>query len=269
MKILVFPDIHQKTDLARKIFEKLSPQVDKVVFLGDFFDSYGDTVYQAAMIAEFVKDIIHNPKVVCLFGNHDISYRFNNGTSYCPGYSQQKSFAIRDRLSEAEWGRFKYFHQEDGVVYSHAGFCNKVLIKHDILWNNRNLQNVADETDASYRHNEPSFYTAVDYQRGGNSDFGGVLWCDWKYLSLNPAFSQVVGHTPQFYPKVRRLVKGTKIFEDVCLRHDKEHATKIFNFKDGVWNLPKNFNLAVDCHLSFVAILEDGKKLTIIDTKEL
>jgi predicted phosphodiesterase len=264
MKTLIIPDIHQRHSLARSIFERYVNEVDRVVFLGDFFDSFNETMYDVCMTAEFVREVIHHPKVVCLYGNHDISYRYNNNESYCPGYKKEKSYSINDILKFSEWSKFKYHHVEDGVVYSHAGFTKKLLLKHEINYDNQNLEEISEKTDECYRRNEPDFYTWVDNKRGGHFDFGGILWGDWEYLSLVENLNQVVGHTPQFYPQIATNLPENRKTQKICLKYHKDYARKLFKYEDGIWQLPSNFNLAMDCHLKYCAILENGKNLKLI-----
>lgn len=269
MKTLIIPDIHQRHALARSIFEKYVNEVDRVIFLGDFFDAFVETTYDVCMTAEFVREVIHHPKVVCLFGNHDIAYRYNNKTSNCKGYTKEKSFSINDILKNEEWNKFKYHHIEDGVVYSHAGFTRKLIVQHDILHNNRDLNDIVERTDECYRRNIEGIYTAIDSRRDSwGGDFGGILWCDWDYLSLVENLNQVVGHTPQFYPQVATNLPNHRKTQKVCLKHNKDYARKLFKYEDGIWQLPKNFNLVMDCHLKYCGILENGKNLKLIQNYE-
>jgi len=275
MKVLIIPDIHQRHALARSIFEKYVDEVDRVIFLGDFFDSYTETIHDVCMTAELVKEVIHNPKVICLYGNHDISYRYNNQTSNCPGYDTKKSYAINDILKNSDWEKFKYHHVEDGVVYSHAGFTRKLIVQHNILYNNSSLDDISEKTDECYRRDNhvnsyfTPIYTAIDGKRSSRGgDFGGILWCDWDYLSLIENLNQVVGHTPQFYPQVATNLPNHRKTQKICLKHNRDYARKLFKYEDGIWQLPKNFNLAMDCHLKYCAILEDGKNLKLIQNYE-
>ncbi len=265
MKTLIIPDIHQKHSLARSIFEKYVNEVDSVVFLGDFFDSLNETMYDVCMTAEFVKEILKHPKVVCLFGNHDIAYRYNNETSHCKGYTKEKTYAINDILKNYDWDKFKYYHVEDDVVYSHAGFTRKLIVQHEVLWDNRSLEEIVEKTDECYRRNQEGIYSAIDNKRDSwGGDFGGILWCDWDYLSLVENLNQVVGHTPQYYPQITTNLPNHRKTQKVCLKHNRDYAHKLLKYEDGIWKLPANFNLAMDCHLKYCAILEDGKKLKLI-----
>lgn len=275
MKTLIIPDIHQRYSLARSIFEKYVNEVDCVIFLGDFFDNFKETIYDVCMTAEFVKEVLQHPKVVCLYGNHDIAYRYNNETSHCSGYTKEKTYAINDILKSSDWDKFKYHHVEDGVVYSHAGFTGKLIVQHEIMHNNRSLDDIAEKTDECYRRNSEfnshftPIYTSIDSKRGcWGGDFGGILWCDWEYLSLVENLNQVVGHTPQYYPQIATNLPNHRKTQKVCLKHNRDYACKLFKYEGGIWQLPSNFNLAMDCHLKYCAILEDGKKLKLIQNYE-
>ena len=50
-----------------------------------------------------------------------------------------------------------------------------------------------------------------------NQAFGGVFWCDWRYLPYTPGVKQIVGHTRGH--DVRKRADETRCCLDTHLRH--------------------------------------------------
>ena len=79
-RILVLPDVHGRLFWKEPV-QKYIDVVDRVVFLGDYLDPYGDEGgdYDAESIFENLKEIVelkrnNMDKVVLLKGNHDQHY---------------------------------------------------------------------------------------------------------------------------------------------------------------------------------------------------
>ena len=61
MKTLVVPDIHNKINVVQKILDKES-SVDEVIFLGDWFDDFDDSVNDVVEVAKFLNSIYTEKK---------------------------------------------------------------------------------------------------------------------------------------------------------------------------------------------------------------
>jgi len=87
VRIIALGDTHGRTDWKQIISNE---KFDKVVFMGDYFDTYEDISPEQQK--ENFKDIIaykkaNMNKVVLLFGNHDFHYLRNINETYS-GYQQ-------------------------------------------------------------------------------------------------------------------------------------------------------------------------------------
>src|ERR1700722_434090 len=72
---LIIGDIHQRISWAQAILEREAGNFDKVIFLGDFFDTHFEGPETATIkeTAAFYKFVINNYNV-CM-GNHEGGYR--------------------------------------------------------------------------------------------------------------------------------------------------------------------------------------------------
>lgn len=195
MKLLVIGDIHTHYEKAERIIKKFNDY--KIIFVGDYFDQFNDTVVDNECTAEWLKSSLENPNRIHLKGNHDEHYdpRVN---IFCSGYTGDKKKAINNVLSIEDWNKLKYFHFENNWWFSHAGITNHWFshpLKNTIDFNS--VEKVID--DAITRQRIGDVHNAIwasDNFRGGPHPKGGILWCDWRNLDLIPNFNQVVGHTP-------------------------------------------------------------------------
>ena len=122
MRTLVIPDIHNNSANAEAIISKENP--DRIVFLGDYFDSFGDesdvdTVSNTAM---WLADSVQKSNRIHLYGNHDIWYSNPYCEPWCGGNSWFKSFIIRK--AEIEWDKIKFHYWLDHWLCTHAGLSN-------------------------------------------------------------------------------------------------------------------------------------------------
>lgn len=240
MNLLIVGDIHNHTGRAEYICQKFPDH--KKIFIGDYFDDFGDTPAEAEKTALWLKQSLSKTDRVHLFGNHDFPYYVNASNNplkiFCSGFSTSKLQLIERVMSSFEWSKLKYYHYENGWYFSHAGFTRHWWaepLSGDISI--KNIDYVLEEAETLLRSGqEPEALWAADYFRGGRFKKGGLLWNDWNNLEHIPNFWQVVGHTPQ---------------------------TKIIVKEDPVINSKK---ICVDCQLKEVLeIKEDGSFTKILD----
>ena len=239
-KVLVIPDVHGETFWKEPV-QKYIDQVDRIVFLGDYFDPYTDDggVYDPNEVYDNMMDIVNlkrnnMDKVVLLMGNHDFHYLSKRAL----GLARASRCDLRNwqRYNQVFIGHedlFKVVHCEKvkgiSYVFSHAGlttfWLNKVNSK---LWrlNDRDIS-VADKqiidmiNDMLYDLEGQNMLAVVGrYRSFFGEKTGSVIWADIeeqtfpkapKVYGLNIVF-QVIGHT--------RLDKsqGDKIeFENLAL----------------------------------------------------
>jgi metallophosphoesterase superfamily enzyme len=118
MNILVIPDIHTHHEKAERICQKYKDH--KIVFIGDYFDQFNDSVEDNMFTAEWLKESLGKQNRIHLRGNHDEHYD-PRVSSICSGYSNQKKAGINKVLSIEDWDKLKYFHFENKWLFSHAG----------------------------------------------------------------------------------------------------------------------------------------------------
>jgi predicted MPP superfamily phosphohydrolase len=121
MRTLIIPDIHNHTDHADHWLA--TQRHDRVVFLGDYFDNFGDDVNDARRTAMWLRDRMEKTDDIFLLGNHDASYMFPRIPQlYCPGFTPAKARGIGEILRPEHWKRLRLAHAEQGWLMSHAGF---------------------------------------------------------------------------------------------------------------------------------------------------
>lgn len=191
MRTLVIGDIHGR-DFWKGLTQKHS--VDKVVFVGDYVDSYD---IPTPKIRENLEDIVNFArnnigKVELLVGNHDIQYIFHPKYQ-CSGFNSVALFDYQIIFRENR-DLFKAAHLQGDYLISHAGVTQS-------LWN---LCGGGGETDGidetiNYLY-ERNFYTLfwVGRLRGGVYPTPGIFWADKRELLVDPllGYNQIVGHTP-------------------------------------------------------------------------
>ena len=194
---MIVGDIHTHYSKIERIVGKYH-KTHKFVFMGDYFDQFGDTPELNASTAQWLKtQMEERPDWVYIVGNHDEVYRPYT-TCMCSGFSSQKKTAINEVMQSNDWNKLKYFHHENGWWFSHAGIT-KYWFQHPMHEEITvdNVQSIIDNaiTKQKTGHGDNAIW-ASSYARGGNHLVGGIVWQDWKDLELIPNFKQVVGHTP-------------------------------------------------------------------------
>ncbi len=210
MKVLVIPDIHLKPDVIRKAQGKMFlKKYDMAVFLGDFCDDWNqgrniglyDETFDAldGFLTEY-------PESLICYGNHDISYVWNQPESGYSGLARDTVVArLHDLYKKHGIDRWKFIHRIDNVLFSHAGLTKGFI-----------MQQFKHDTDRSIDH-----LTECINKMGENE-----LWYDaspiWArhfdgYAYYNQGYLQVVGHTPvnkPYYDEDRNLLLTDNFFKD-------------------------------------------------------
>lgn len=222
--ICIIPDIHNKIHIADRIIKNCG--ADKVIFLGDFFDDFYDSPSDAKKVAQWLKKSLNYENRIHLFGNHDIAYCYpNNPYTKCSGWESGKQTAIDSILTKEDWGKLKFFHIEQGWIFSHAGihpsFLNTKVPTPNI---GSFLKKESQKAIRSLESGKSHWFFRAGYSRGGDQSFGGLTWLDFRQ-EFEPieGLKTVQGHTPLAKPQ---------------------------------WD---GDNLCLDTHLFHYAILSEGK----------
>lgn len=231
--LLVIGDIHNRIALAENYISRFPDT--PVIFLGDYFDDFGDGPLQAEDTAKWLKESLSKPNRIHLIGNHDLPYMINGGVN-CPGWTPEKNEVVNSILTPEDWDKFKFFHWEKNYYFSHAGITQQWFGRPlDGTFDPEHVQKVIDQAWNNLKggiHCEPIW--AADKWRGGRHNVGGLLWCDWRGLDHVYGVNQIVGHTPG-----NRILMSTD--EDLNSRH-----------------------INVDCFLKQVLLLSENGIPTII-----
>lgn len=260
MKILIIPDIHNEIAIANRIINQ-EDDADQIIFLGDFFDSYGDSDYMATDTAKWLKDKISDPKYVCLIGNHDWCYiNESQGGSFCTGYAPEKNDAIRSILCQEELEQLKFCHYNKSynILFSHAGISSHLI---DVMINNGftipELKTGQDYSDF-ITHEIPNIYKwtrttrnghplmGAGISRGGDQMIGGIIWADFSEHTPVEELIQIIGHTPHRNPDL------------ALMNRDDEHFNAAVTYK-GLedFHFQQGWTLDIDTHLREYAVIEN------------
>lgn len=194
MKTLVIGDLHGRTQWK---FITANEDYDKVVFLGDYFDSHENITHENQIknfedLLTFKSD--SPDRVVILYGDHDHSYYYGER---CSGYNPEYADKISEVIKEADQLSYlQAVYVQDDIIMSHAGVSK--------YW----LQNIAClESPADITLEDPSIFdfnyvTGVDSY--GDTVSQSPIWIRTKSLVSNPVegYKQIVGHTPYLKPIV-------------------------------------------------------------------
>ena len=139
MKVLVIPDLHCRKFWRKTISDNID-RVEKVIFLGDYIDPYGDEIENnpetleceyyddVYNILQMLNDIIslkkNNPnKYVLLCGNHTDSYIWSKfKASY--GRTDYKNWEKYHKFFSQNLEYFNLVYIQDNMIFSHAGITN-------------------------------------------------------------------------------------------------------------------------------------------------
>jgi hypothetical protein len=201
MKEIAIGDVHG-IDVIN-IHKDTLDAADKIIFIGDYVDSYERTDEQHLNtlnnILQYKKD--NYDRVVLLLGNHDIQYF----TSYRYSGFRLSMYSDLNQIFLENMRHFVYFHlsdeETDGVkyLYSHAG------ITHDFATRNGFLGGLQADISEGLFNMSIAFnrdYSLLNQtgKRSNMGDFynGSPIWATMNELIRDPLelnIHQVVGHT--------------------------------------------------------------------------
>ena len=199
MKALLIGDVHGLSTWKQIVSKHRD--VDKVVFVGDYFDSFdispAEQMYNFSEIIRFKEE--SDADVTLLIGNHDHHY-MDIGETYS-GYSHTSSFEIGLLLKD----NMKHLQMVEvigDVLLSHAG-VSPVWMDNNFP-NGWSKSNVKNDINDLYGYKPRSFnFTRGSLDPYGNSVDQGPMWIRPKALmkankgddGLEKKYVQVFGHT--------------------------------------------------------------------------
>lgn len=197
MKTLVIGDIH-----GRNCWENivLNNTFDKVVFVGDYFDSYDKNITPQIEINNFKKIIEfkkqNEKKVILLIGNHCWHY-FKFTKDKYSGYDFGKSHEVGELLHNAlNNNLIQMCYVQDNFIITHAG-----VTKTWVRDNNVDVTNIEESINdlLKYKPNAFDFNIGRNWSSTGDDVCQTPIWIRKNSLEkdLIDGYVQIVGHTPQ------------------------------------------------------------------------
>ena len=198
MKIVALGDTHGR-DKWKDIVAKELESSDKIVFIGDYFDTHYDETPEQQLsnfneIVEFKKT--NMDKVILLIGNHDFHYLSGVNESYSGfqyGWSKEFNKALEAALAE---GLMQMCYVYDKYVFTHAGVTNTWCVTHGV---NRQPHLLEDSINELFKTNKYAFYFQMghNYSQSGDDVTQSPIWVRIPSLFADgvDGFTFVVGHS--------------------------------------------------------------------------
>lgn len=210
----IYGDVHHRLGLVVRFLAEQKPE--RVIWLGDYFDDFGDTPEDAYNTAEYFKGLMQKRKKdIFLLGNHDLAYLPGIHAAFhgpSAGWSMDKDMAINSVWTLAEWRRLRVMHAQCGIWFSHAGFR---LGNDPAIY--PSMDELVDEPDNIVKL---KFYASVQ----------GPLWA----REFFPNHKQIFGHTPVQMPDIR------KVGDDWTINFDCAHRYLGKIMYDTVYSVDRN-----------------------------
>lgn len=181
-KLLIIPDVHSRA-FWKEATEKYDQECDKIIFLGDYADSYQDEGFTRKQAIRTLEEVIeyklnNKDKTVLLLGNHDCHYLIKNFPR-STRYDSSNAYKIRELYCQNKH-LFKLAHEETindkKYLFTHAGLMNS--------WIERNKDIIGEPTVDSLNHllyNTRGISTLSEisnYRTWLGEKSGSIVWSD-------------------------------------------------------------------------------------------
>ncbi len=202
--VLVISDVHHRFREAETWIQRLAGRHDRVVFLGDYFDSHGgdDGPEEIAATAAWLRDSLARPERTHLVGNHDLSYLVPGDFTACSGDSSEKRDALAPFLADPVLGALEPATMVNGWLLTHAGVHRQLIAR---IGADQVLPLIQDQWRNLLAAGTPPLF-ACGYSRGGSSPFGGITWQDFDEFRPTPGLHQIFAHTPANTVRVHWMI---------------------------------------------------------------
>jgi len=185
MKIICVPDIHQTTYWEKLVKFDLN-KIDKIIFLGDYFDNWiNEWPHQGENFEKIIQFKTEFPdKIDILFGNHDTSYLLNER---CSGYQPYNAKYITKAI-ESSIKFMQIVSIYDNYLFSHSGVSYRWMMQTGIK--------EVNEINRLFLE-KPNYFRWVGPDNYGNNINEGPLWIRPESLLKTSikSYNQIVGHT--------------------------------------------------------------------------
>lgn len=202
-RVMAVPDIHCRFEYVLLAEERLKGnKCDRLVFLGDYCDSYTHSNHDMLHTLEQVIRIkTENPdKVELLIGNHDLPYMTNLLRGMCSGHRPEAYPAVNKLLNEND-KLFNVAYQKGKHLFTHAGITNQWHHKNKFIldkWHEEGDTLAGTLNRIRSTHDVVELYSVGRARGGMRGDCGGPLWADMveSIVDALSGYKQFCGHTP-------------------------------------------------------------------------
>lgn len=228
MKILAIGDLHTKTWILDQV-EEIVDQYDKIVFCGDYADSWNTSPIQSIATWRLLKLFAeqHPDKFNAVIGNHDYAYLHKEIAGRSSGWNP----VTYQFINSPEYRKLKEWLltlpavlEVDGVTFSHAGVTEEWNGKFDVfdLWN--------DQSPIWARPREYGGF--VTYKEGpqviGHNP-SQTVWNPQENVWCIDTFSEHQDNTPIGDYTVLEIIDGKKfnVIKLEELKNDNSNTTSV------------------------------------------
>jgi len=194
-KTVILGDTHGRSHWKQII---ASENPDRVIFIGDYFDSFDNTAVEQMHNFQEIIDWKQSgqSEVIMLIGNHDYHY-MRGVTQYYSGYQSGARPAIEQLLYENRQ-HMQMCYQMGDFLFTHAG------VSYDWLKINKweGWESVEEKVNDLWEYT-PNVFSFAGRDPYGDSKISSPIWIRPYSLqaanrdTLRDQFIQVVGHTTQ------------------------------------------------------------------------
>jgi predicted MPP superfamily phosphohydrolase len=214
-KTVIIGDIHGR-DSWKQIIKNQNP--DRVVFVGDYFDSYDNNLTAAIQLHNFQEIIAYKQSteanVIMLIGNHDYHY-YPGGEQYS-GYQYGAAPLIRQTLNENKH-HLQMCYQLDDILFSHAGIGYNWLVEQ----NKYTTGNIPDFVNDLWTYKPGVFRFTQEIIAYKQSTEANVIMLignhDYHYY---PGGEQYSGYQYGAAPLIRQTLNENKHHLQMCYQLD-------------------------------------------------
>lgn len=276
---LIIPDLHHKWERAEKIISAVG--ADEVLFLGDYFDDFGDNPSMVKATCEWLEGSVAKPNRIHLFGNHDQHYAYPYRTFQCSGYEQWKYFIVHDSIDPKLWDKLDWFYfLDDTWLLTHGGL-HTLNVPDAIKKLRKNRQKfileltkyLNDEIRKGFQdgaNSKTNWVFNAGRARWGQQRVGGITWCDFE-REFKPfrGINQIVGHTPiEAGTPHWCYLENDPLNSDGKVSYRYENGETFFKPED-LSNTELSFNVCLDVLHNIHWAVWNGKKLTFGNYRDL
>ena len=211
MKTIVIGDIHGRPIWKDIIYKE--KEFDKIVFVGDYFDSIKysaqDQIDNFLNIIDFKQSIQEDQEVILLIGNHDLHYFPEIGNSGVSGYQIEYAKDI-EKIIYDHREHLQIAYQYGKYLFSHAGVSG-VFLDQIFGSGNWNVPDIAKLLNTLFL-DTPRAFVFNGEDPSGNDIYQTPVWIrpesliKANFTTLKDKVIQIFGHTK---------IQSIKEFSDV------------------------------------------------------